>query len=178
MHSILVPVDFSDCSHEVVRQAAELAQAFDATLELLHVIVVPAGLDASERILPDGPGSAPISVLAYLERDARSQLDPYAEIASAAPRVRSRLERGCVVDVILERAAELGAGMIVLGTHGRTGLARLTLGSVAKEVLRRAPCPVLTVRSVHHAGCEAQSCNWCASGITPAMLRVRGELAG
>jgi nucleotide-binding universal stress UspA family protein len=58
-----------------------------------------------------------------------------------------RLEEGDPVEAILRVAEEIGADLIVMGTHGRTGLSRLFMGSVAEQVLRRAPCPVLTLKS-------------------------------
>jgi len=61
--------------------------------------------------------------------------------------VEHRLGEGDPATVILEVAEETGAGLIVMGTHGRTGLGRLVMGSVAEQVLRTAPCPVLTVRT-------------------------------
>jgi len=60
--------------------------------------------------------------------------------------VEHRLEEGDTAKVILDVALEIGAGLIVMGTHGRTGLGRLLLGSVAEQVLRKAPCPVLTAK--------------------------------
>jgi nucleotide-binding universal stress UspA family protein len=132
---ILVPTDFSEPSTQAVTYAFELAQTVGAQLSLLHVIEVPAY--AIEVSLP----------LEHLEQDARRELArilPEAETAHVA--VTRLVEMGVPAQRILETATAEQVDLIVMATHGRTGLSHLVLGSVAERVVRLAPCPVLTIR--------------------------------
>jgi universal stress protein A len=132
---ILAPTDFSQLSKQAVTYAFELAQNVDAKLSLLHVIEVP--VYAIEVSLP----------LEDLEQDARRELSrllPEAESAHVA--VTRLVEMGVPSQKILETAAAEQVDMIVMATHGRTGLSHLVMGSVAERVVRTAPCPVLTIR--------------------------------
>jgi universal stress protein A len=132
---ILAPTDFSEHSTQAVTYAFELAQKVDAKLSLLHVIEVP--VYAIEVSLP----------LEDLEQDARRELArllPEAETAHMA--VTRLVEMGVPYQKILETAAAEQVDMIVMATHGRTGLSHLVMGSVAERVVRTAPCPVLTIR--------------------------------
>jgi nucleotide-binding universal stress UspA family protein len=132
---ILAPTDFSEHSTRAVTYAFELAQKVDAKLSLLHVIEVP--VYAIEVSLP----------LEDLEQDARRELArllPEAETAHVA--VTRLVVMGVPYQRILETAADEQVDMIVMATHGRTGLSHLIMGSVAERVVRTAPCPVLTIR--------------------------------
>jgi universal stress protein A len=132
---ILSPTDFSEHAKRAVISAFELAQRFRAKLSLLHVIEVPAY--AIEVALP----------LEYLERDARRELALSLSEADAAHVDVTRLvELGVPYQRILETATAEQVDLIVMATHGRTGLGHLVLGSVAERVVRLAPCPVLTIR--------------------------------
>ncbi len=140
---VLAPVDFSVGSRDALRLARALAADEGVALHVLHVVDWPAspppylvglGLPA----LPD-----------LLER-ARAELDAFVadtvgDAAGAVTAVRTRAG-GLAAYTIAEHAREVAAGLVVLSTHGRTGLARLVMGSVAEHVVRMAPCPVLTVR--------------------------------
>jgi universal stress protein A len=132
---ILAPTDFSEHSTQAITYAFELAQKVGAKLSLLHVIEVP--VYAIEVSLP----------LEDLEQDARRELArllPEAETAHMA--VTRLVEMGVPYQKILEMAAAEQVDMIVMATHGRTGLSHLVMGSVAERVVRTAPCPVLTIR--------------------------------
>ena len=83
-----------------------------------------------------------------------------------------------VSEVILGVAAEVRADMIVMGTHGRTGLARMTMGSIAEEIIRHADVPVVTVRTKHHAGCAASSCATCDLGRSTVERSIEAEEVG
>jgi nucleotide-binding universal stress UspA family protein len=132
---ILAPTDFSAPSCRAVTAACELAQTFGAKLSLLHVIEVPAY--AIEVALP----------LENLERDARRELALLLpEAASAHVDVTRLVELGVPYQRIVETATAEQVDLIVMATHGRTGLSHLVLGSVAERVVRLAPCPVLTIR--------------------------------
>ena len=132
---ILAPTDFSAPATQAVTAAFELAQTFRAKLSLLHVIEVP--VYAIEVSLP----------LADLERNARRALACLLpEAAAAGVEVIRLVDVGVPFQKILETARAEQADLIVMATHGRTGLGHLVLGSVAERVVRLAPCPVLTLR--------------------------------
>jgi nucleotide-binding universal stress UspA family protein len=133
---ILVPTDFSAPSQQAMTYAFELAQKVGAKLSLLHVIEVP--VYAIEVSLP----------LEDLEQDARRGLARLLPEAAAAHVDVTRLvAMGVPYEQILEMATAEQVDLIVMATHGRTGLRRLAMGSVAERVVRMAPCPVLTIRS-------------------------------
>ena len=132
---ILAPTDFSEHATQAVTTAFELAQTFGAKLSLLHVIEVP--VYAIEVALP----------LEDLERDARRALARLLPEAAAAHVDVTRLvDMGVPYQKIVEMATAEEVDLIVMATHGHTGLSHLVLGSVAERVVRLAPCPVLTIR--------------------------------
>jgi len=176
--TILVPNDFSDCAPGVVRRAAQLATALDAELVLMHSYEIPSGLTPETRIEPESKGP-PVAVGEHLRSGAEGRMPAFVRLAEAeGARARALVRAGKPVDAILEAADEVGAGMIVMGTHGRRGLHRVLLGSVAEAVLRRSELPVMTVRSRWHAGCEARSCAVCKTHMKSELLEVRDELDG
>jgi universal stress protein A len=133
-NKIVCPVDFDQTLLPALRIAAHLALEHNATLYLLHVI----------KILP-GPEVA----LAFgeMETAARTRLERISH-QNLQPETRYELlvRMGDPAVEVLQLASQLGADLIVMATHGRKGLRRLVLGSVAEHVVREAPCPVLTVR--------------------------------
>ena len=145
--NILVPVDYTGCAYEVAAAAADLAGRLKADVVLLYVVKLPAGLPADTMIHPHGSAEA-VKAIEYLDADAKLHLDPLANIfLDAGCGVRIALKHGDIVEAILDSAHELKADMIVMGTHGRRGLRRWVEGSVAENVMRRAPCPVMTIRT-------------------------------
>ena len=140
---ILVPVDFSDHADRALEYALTLAKSFDARVELLHVVEDPfaAGGWASEVYMSDLDGMRRRAL-----EDASKQLDACraASLGEGVP-VVATVRMGAVAQTIVEYATAEAASLIAMGTHGRTGLAHLILGSVAERVARTAPCPVLTV---------------------------------
>ncbi len=136
--NILVPIDHSACSVQALDYAAELTQKLDAKLTLLSVIGIP-----SYGVPELGVGlTAPM--MDSLIADNQRALD---DLAKARPAVGQTLVRvGDARDVILQMADELKADLIVMGTHGRRGISRALLGSVAEMVVRTSQVPVLTVR--------------------------------
>jgi len=136
---ILAAIDGSPASANVATTAARLAHTFaGAELHLLHVIDTSA--EADSTTLAENAK----------EREARHQkhLDHAAALILELDLVRAQehLVLGSPKGVVLEVAAELGADLIVVGTHGRTGINRLLVGSVAELIVRSAHCPVLVVR--------------------------------
>ncbi|MCI0705056.1 MAG: universal stress protein [Planctomycetia bacterium] len=142
IHTILHPTDFSDRSWSALQLACSLARDYHARLVLLHVLPLP--------VVAFGEGVVPADPEEFI-RDAQSRLDG---VASQCDRVEveKQVESGDPVEVILGVAQERPADLIVMGTHGRTGLRRLIMGSVAEQVVRRASCPVLTVTAPFPAG--------------------------
>jgi nucleotide-binding universal stress UspA family protein len=136
--TILHPTDFSPGSAAAFDHACQLARDYDARLVVLHAFgpVVPIG---DEGVLLSNN-------IDELRAMAGKQLDA---IRPATPTVRTEklLRDGPSTETILAAASDLQADLIVMGTHGRTGFRRLLLGSVTEDVLRRAPCPVLTVKA-------------------------------
>jgi nucleotide-binding universal stress UspA family protein len=140
---ILVPVDFSPCSNHAVAYAARLAKKLDASLELLHVVDDPvtAGAWGSEIYVPDLAG-----ILASVATDAESRLAvAVAGLRGQGLSAGSLVRQGHPERTIVEHAAEGRFDLVVMGSHGRTGLSHALLGSVAERVLRHAPCAVLTI---------------------------------
>ncbi len=143
---ILCPVDFSEPSREAVHYAADLAQQFGAELTLLSVYQVPG------YALPDGVLVAGPETLNQIAGDVDRQLDEWRREAEdrGAPSVRTESAMGAPHTEIVRHAGDRAIELIVIGTHGRTGLKHVLLGSTAEKVVRTAPCPVLTVRSADH----------------------------
>ncbi|MCI0462243.1 MAG: universal stress protein [Gemmataceae bacterium] len=137
IHTILHPTDFSDRSDYAFHLACALARDYGARLVLLHVTTAPTVV-YGEGILPPDPE--------LLLQEAREQLNRL-EVPDGNVRAERRLEEGDPVTDTLRVAQEIHADLIVMGTHGRTGLGRLLMGSVAEQVVRKASCPVLTVRT-------------------------------
>ena len=137
---ILCPTDFSEFAQRALHQAVPVARWYGASLTALHVVAAAMPVDG---MFPYGPPPlANHGVRARLEEDLRTFVAPAREAGIACDTV---LREGPVPARILEVARELPAELLVMGTHGQGGLERLVLGSVTESVLRRAPCPVLTI---------------------------------
>jgi len=140
VHTILHPTDFSTYSQHAFRLACALARDYGARVVVMHA--VPFGttefLALSELGSQEKAGSIRQSFWGHLHR-----------IESPDPNVHVeyRLEHGDPTSQVLRVAKELHADLIVMGTHGRTGLSRVLMGSVAEQVVRNATCPVLTVKT-------------------------------
>jgi nucleotide-binding universal stress UspA family protein len=137
--TILHPTDFSERSQYAFRLACSLARDHDARLIFLHVWsppLVPIAAAGPAPVRPEDFSPAP------LEEQLRQLKVPDRNI-----RVEHRLKQGDAASEIVRVAEETQCDLIVLGTHGRTGLKRLVMGSVAEQVLRNASCPVLAVKA-------------------------------
>jgi len=131
---ILVPTDFSRPSEQALAYARSLAQRFGASLHLLHVVNRP--------LLAEGlAAEAFIDESSDMVEVAQQRLRKQAPDAASA-----NVVFGYAAKSIVQHASQLGVDLIVMGSHGRTGIAHILLGSVAEAVVRTAPCPVLTVR--------------------------------
>ena len=133
---ILVPTDFSEPSDRALAMAVELARAFDAKLTLLHVWSIPNTGYAEALAWP----------IEAMEAAARRALDDaLASTSKSYAKTDAMLREGNEWKQVLAVVDELGIDLVVMGTHGRRGLPRLVLGSVAEKVVRLCPAPVLTV---------------------------------
>jgi len=139
---IMVPVDFSEYSKDALQYAAELGRQFKAELLLVYVV---------ESVgYPADLGYAQVDISA-IEKDlsdrARGELDDLAaKYAGANLKIRSVVHTGRPFVEILRAARDFDADMIVIATHGHTGVEHMLFGSTAEKVVRKAPCPVLVVR--------------------------------
>jgi nucleotide-binding universal stress UspA family protein len=142
LKNILVPTDFSETSEAAVKYGVALARAFNARLHLLNV--------------PDHPGETPeveypIGLFETLQNAAHDRLGAMLSERDNAELQPIRVMRvGRTYNEIVRYAQEQNIDLIVMGTHGREGLTRVVLGSVAERVVRKAPCPVLTVHHPEH----------------------------
>jgi nucleotide-binding universal stress UspA family protein len=134
---ILHPTDFSDLSRPAFEVACALARDYRAEVVVCHVAPhpVPAVAEGVMVDVPESPVEDAAALLAAVEPP-----DPHV-------RVVRHLRQGDAADEVVKAAAEGDFDLIVMGTHGRGGLARLVMGSVAERVLRTAACPVLTVKT-------------------------------
>ena len=139
---VLHATDFSGASRRALARTLELGKQPRTTLFVLHVLMPPSPF-LGERL----PSS-------YLELEARAHRDAARRMAAMMTEVRkagiknvkSEVVRGAPAEQIIRHAKRWRADLIVLGTHGRSGVGRAFMGSVAERVLQRASCPVLTVR--------------------------------
>jgi nucleotide-binding universal stress UspA family protein len=139
---ILVPVDFSPSSDHALAAALDLAGKLGARLFLLHVVPIP--LPGWEVY---GHEFAPEQLIEKGREGAERELGALAAArSSGAVPIEPLVRVGMPFLEIIAAAREIGADLIVMGTHGRTGLAHVLIGSVAERVVRGSPCPVLTVR--------------------------------
>lgn len=139
---ILVPTDFSPPSDAALEYARNLAARFGSSLRILHVIDDPT---ASSDFVADGFAPSTENIRTELLEHARGRLARRLDDLTRY-HVQADAVMGLPAATIVDYAAATGSTLIVMGTHGRTGLAHLLMGSVAAQVVRTAPCPVLTVR--------------------------------
>ncbi len=137
--TILVATDFSEAAEEALDYACELAGKVDAKIVLVNAIGVPA------LGVPELGVALTSSVIDSIVKENQAGLD---KLVAARPKasITTELRTGDARDTIIQTASEVGAELIIMGTHGRRGLSRALLGSVAEAVLRHAHCPVLIIR--------------------------------
>lgn len=138
LRRILVPVDFSHCSKKALKYAIPFAEQFDAELTLLHL--VQRYVESAEALV------VPVESAEDIQKDLETLR---ATIGDAVPS-RALVRMGDPAVGIIAVAKELKIDLIILSTHGRTGLERVLLGSTAEKVVRHAGCPVLIVREHEH----------------------------
>jgi universal stress protein A len=156
---IVVPTDFSGPSDAALEYARTLAERFGASLHLLHVLEDPDTGGVSESFIVTSP-----TWRTTLLDDARSRLSHRIKAReSALVHTTGEVIVGNAAETIVDYAATRNADLIVMGTHGRTGLAHVLFGSVAETVVRTATCPVLTVREQ----ARVESVPLTARGVEP-----------
>lgn len=154
---ILVPTDFSPGSRDALDHATGLAERFGATVVALHIWQPPTLLRADDAL---SLGGEPYQTLAEMARKrARDEMDAFLTplVEHEGLWFRRQIEMGEAADTILRVAAEGKFDLIVMGTHGRTGIKRMLLGSVAEKVSRRATCPVLTIREAERVDSPSEA---------------------
>ncbi len=148
LNKILCPTDFSENSEHAMKYALTLATLSKAELLLFHVvepISYPQSTELFEPVVDE------ISLTMKMEAAFQKQLeDQVAALKNEYPRISGKIVTGTTFLEIIQAARDEGVDMIVMGTHGRTGLAHVLIGSVAERVVREAPCPVLTVKHPEH----------------------------
>ncbi|MBY0526479.1 MAG: universal stress protein [Gemmataceae bacterium] len=147
LHRILVPTDFSKFSQNALGYAAAFAEKFGAELYLLHVVQNLAVMipDSVNVMPPVGPSMEQMTTAV---RDALDRAIQENQLARFT--VHKEVREGTPFYEIIQVAKEKDVDLIVMGTHGHSGLAHVLLGSVTEKVVRKAPCPVLTVRHPEH----------------------------
>jgi len=161
--SILVPVDFSPSSATALRYAADIAGCCGSSVLVVHVLSRESGAQEAQRrlqerglLLPGGAraaGTPEVSEAVMADMVATQREHMYTELVQVLPPqlvscpVELRVLVGPPCERILETAVREEIALIIMGTHGRTGLSRVVVGSIAERVTRLAPCPVLTVKA-------------------------------
>ena len=145
---ILCPTDFSENSEYALKYALALATLTQADLQLFHVvepITYPQSTEFFEPVLDE------VELMMKMETAFQQQLeDQVTTLKAQYPKIKGKLVTGNTFLEIIQAARDDDVDIIVMGTHGRTGLAHVLIGSVAERVVREAPCPVLTVKHPGH----------------------------
>ena len=143
---VLVPIDFSAPSLKALDEAVEFSRPYNA--ELILMFVVERGHYESPIFVPDSGG--------ILQQQAEVAQDRLEEICTSLRargiNCRAIVEAGIAYKVIVDTAKGIKASLIVISTHGRTGLAHVLIGSVAERVVQHSACPVLTIRTLGNEG--------------------------
>ncbi len=144
LERILVPVDYSDCSRAALRFAVGLAEPFGATLDIVHAWDRPSYV--GDVMVTSADLISGKSLFKLIEQNAERDLDEFLKSVDLPPGSRhGRLIAGDPASALLQEVKQGQYDLVVTGTHGRTGLSHLLLGSVAEKLSRLSPVPVLTV---------------------------------
>jgi nucleotide-binding universal stress UspA family protein len=143
INKILVPIDFSDYSKSALKYAAQIAKFFDASITLVYVVepmIYPADFSMGQVAIP--------STDMHLHERAEEELKTLANsVIDSTIKVDITIKTGKPFVEINETAQEIDADLIIIATHGHTGVEHILFGSTAEKVVRKAPCPVLTLRT-------------------------------
>jgi len=142
--TILFPTDFSNGARAAMDHAISLARDYKAKLLLLYVV---QDISIAEWYIPSSLSAT--ELVEDMQKSAWQEMEKWAaEVSSKIGAVEKLIVRGAPFVEIIKTAREKKADLIVIGTHGRTGIDHILFGSTAEKVVRKAPCPVLTVRMV------------------------------
>ena len=152
LRKILVPVDYSECSRAALVFAADIARSLGAELDIVHVWDWPPYV--SEAVVVRHPDGAARSLIDMIREAAERDMEAFVALAKLPADVRFE-RRLCSGNPAAQILTELELGrhdLVIVGTHGRTGLRHVLLGSVAEKLVRLSPVPVLTVPNPNAAG--------------------------
>jgi nucleotide-binding universal stress UspA family protein len=142
IRTILIPIDFSDSARNIVEWAAHLANGSETKLVLFHAYHLPVEFQQLEGAY------LPPDFWANVKSESQASLARHeTELRERGHSVESVVREGYAATAIVDEATEIDADLIVIGTHGLSGLKHMLLGSVAERVVQKAPCPVLTVKA-------------------------------
>lgn len=154
--TLVVPYDFSAHARAALFTACDLARRLGSDLHLVHVLQLPT-CGYVQGAYAGAVAPPPLQLKESREHALESLRDVARGIGEMPGKLESHVVSGTSVDAALcDVARELGADLLVMGTHGRTGLAHVFLGSVAERTLRGAPCPVLTLRAPEEEAGEGE----------------------
>jgi nucleotide-binding universal stress UspA family protein len=142
INRVLVPIDFSDYSKNALKYAVNFSRCFNAKVYLVYVVepvVYPADFSMGQVALPEIDMDLNARAKEELETLAKREIGENEEITTIIKTGKPFIE-------IIETAAEIDADLIIIATHGHTGVEHILFGSTAEKVVRKAPCPVLTLR--------------------------------
>lgn len=167
VRKILAPTDLSELSKTGVRYALNLGKAFGAEVTVYHVVNLGELKEYGEEIKKSGTAGSTPPPPGYLLDKYKLALtrflnDHFPDVIPSV-RIRQKVELGKAERNIVEEASKEGTDLIVISTHGRTGLSHMLIGSVTEKVVRNAPCPVLSIRP--KSGVRAEE------ALTTALLR-------
>ena len=147
LRRILIPIDFSPHSEQALKYGVALAEKFEAELFLIHAFQ-DVSIYQTEVVSGAPPIMPPVEQLTASARGAMERLVQEKNLRRFG--THTDIVEGAPVEEIVDYAKEKNIDLIVMGTHGRGWLAHVLMGSVAEKVVRKAPCPVLTVRIAEH----------------------------
>jgi len=139
---ILVPVDFSEFTDDIIKYATEIAQKFGSVIHLVHVIPNMGYFAPYESFMA---AENMVTVQKGVEAEVRQNLQEVAGRISGIPVIRA-VRTGVSFIEIVDYVRSEKIDLVIMATHGRGGLEHIIIGSVAEKVVRRSPCPVLTIR--------------------------------
>lgn len=145
---ILAPTDFSELSQVGIRYALNWAKEVGAEVTVYHAVsydeIMPYGSEIEERVITNNTFRAPDHLQKYRLALARFLKNHFSDLVPRV-KIREKVEFGRPDKNIVEEANKEGTDLIVISTHGRTGLSHMLVGSVTEKVVRHAPCPVLSI---------------------------------
>lgn len=145
LRQILVPVDFSDNSKKALRYAIPFAEQFKASITVLYVVepaVFPSDFGFGQMNFPD--------VEREMNEKAESELKEIVDDVNSSVAIHTEVRSGIPFVEVTTYADESDIDLIILATHGRTGVEHILFGSTAEKIIRKSPCPVLVVRAEEH----------------------------